>query len=281
MRDWKPYPPEDDDLEHTVTGDVRVLHDVESPQLGNTRDLFVYVPPSYGTSDQRYPVVYMHDGQNLFDRAISFGEPWEVDRVLDEASRDGVEAIVVAIPNAGDARLDEYSPFVDTRGGGKGDLYLDFVVDTLKPIIDDDFRTLPQRDFTGIAGSSMGGLISLYAFFRRPEVFGFVGAMSPALWFGERAIFDFIEKAPYVHGRVYVDAGTREGGVVRVDVARLRDLLRRKGYRRGRDLLHVMERGAGHDERAWRGRLRRAFQFLLGPTVSVPATDYDSSRPEL
>jgi predicted alpha/beta superfamily hydrolase len=206
----------------------------------------------------------MHDGQNLFDRATSFGEEWEVDQTLEAASRDGLEAIVVGIPNAGEKRLDEYGPFVEPRrGGGRGDAYVSFVTDTVKPIVDADFRTLPGRAHTGIAGSSMGGLVSLYAFFHRPDTFGFVGAMSPALWFGQRRIFDYVDAAPFVEGRLYLDCGTREGVVEMVDVARLRDLLMNKGYRLHRDLVCVIERGAGHDERAWGGRLLRAFRFLV------------------
>jgi predicted alpha/beta superfamily hydrolase len=265
VREWRAYPARDEDgIEHTVVGNVQILTGVASPQLGNVRDLYVYLPPSYANDERRYPVLYMHDGQNLFDRATSFGEEWEVDQTLEAASRDGLEAIVVAIPNTGAARLDEYGPFVQPRrGGGRGDAYLDFIVDTVKPIVDADFRTLPGREATGIAGSSMGGLISLYAFFRRPDVFGFVGALSPALWFGERRIFGFIDDAPFVDGRIYLDCGTREGTVEMVDVARMRDLLMRKGYRLRRDLLCVIARGAGHDERAWGGRLPRVLRFLL------------------
>jgi predicted alpha/beta superfamily hydrolase len=265
VREWRPYPAgADDGIEHTVVGNVQVLTGVESPQLRNVRDLYVYLPPSYANDERRYPVVYMHDGQNLFDRATSFGEEWEVDQTLEAASREGLEAIVVGIPNTGAARLDEYSPFVQPRrGGGRGGAYLDFIIDAIKPIVDADFRTLPGRATTGIAGSSMGGLISLYAFFRRPDVFGFVGALSPALWFGERRIFDFIDAAPFVEGRIYLDCGTREGAAEVVDVARMRDLLMRKGYRLRRDLLYVVARGAGHDERAWGGRLPRAVRFLL------------------
>lgn len=265
MRQWQPYPAADDDgVEHTVVGNVQVLAGVESPQLGNVRDLFVYLPPSYVDGERRYPVIYMHDGQNLFDRATSFGEEWAVDQTLDTASVEGLESIVVGVPNMGAARLDEYSPFVDPRrGGGKGDAYLDFLIDTVKPIVDADFRTLPERATTGIAGSSMGGLISIYGFFRRADVFGFAGGMSPALWFGARGIFDFVDAAAFAPGRLYLDCGTREGSAELVDVARLRDLLVTKGYRLRRDLLCVVERGAGHDERAWGSRLRRALGFLL------------------
>ena len=133
----------------------------------------------------------------------------------------------------------------------------------VKPLIDADFRTLPGREHTGVVGSSMGGLISLYAFFRRPEVFGLVGAMSPSLWFARRAIFDYIQRAVFVPGRIYLDAGTGEGRGELSDVRRLCRLLRGKGYREGADLLCTIEKGAGHDESAWGHRLPRELRFLL------------------
>ncbi len=270
-REWHDYPSQDDGAEHTVVGTVKKLDALHSPQLDNQRDVLVYLPPSYHTdAERRYPVLYMHDGQNLFDRATSFGAEWEVDQTLEAASADGLEAIVVALPNMGDARLDEYSPWADPKHhkGGRGDLYLDFIVQTVKPIIDGDFRTRADRRSTGIAGSSMGGLISLYAFFRNPDTFGFCGVMSPALWYGERRIYEFVEQAPFVPGRVYVDVGTQEGKQELTDVRQLKDLLTRKGYRRGTDLLYVVEMGGAHNEEAWARRLRRELHFLLG----VPQT---------
>jgi enterochelin esterase-like enzyme len=177
--EWETYPPEDG-LEHTVTGTVRILREVQSPELENVRDLLAYLPPSYGTGERRYPVIYMHDGQNLFDQATSFGDEWRVDETMQEVAVGGVEAIVIGVPNMGPERCEEYSPFVDpAQGGGCGDEYLDFVVRTVKPLVDADFRTLPEREHTGIVGSSMGGLISLYGFFREPGTFGFAGVMSP------------------------------------------------------------------------------------------------------
>ena len=263
---WVDYPAADDGEPHTVVGTVKTLERLESPQLGNRRDILVYLPPSYASSSRRYPVIYMHDGQNLFDRATSFGEEWEVDQTLEAASEEGLEAIVVGIPNLGKERLDEYSPWMDRRHrqGGRGNAYLDFVVHTLKPIVDRDFRTLPGRESTGIAGSSMGGLISLYAFFRHPGVFGFAGVMSPALWFGGHSIFPYVKERPFVPGRIYLDVGTNEGSHALHDVQRLKELLARKGYRTGRDLLYVVEMGGQHNERAWARRLRRELHFLLG-----------------
>jgi len=261
---------------HTVVGTVKVLEGVESPQLGNRRDLLVYLPPSYGRGDRRYPVIYMHDGQNLFDRATSFGEEWEVDQTLEAASGEGLETIVVGIPNTED-RLDEYSPFHDRghRKGGGGDRYLDFIIQTVKPIVDRDFRTRPERAATGIAGSSMGGLISLYAFFRHPGTFGFAGVMSPALWFGHRAIFDYVRSRPHVPGRIYLDIGTNEGNEALNDARRMKALLEEKGYRTGRDLLFFVEMGGRHNERAWARRLRHTLRFLLGaPPRPIPARIY-------
>ncbi len=271
LREWQNYPSQDDGAEHTVVGTVKRLDALHSPQLDNEREVLVYLPPSYATDEERrYPVLYMHDGQNLFDRATSFGAEWEVDQTLEAASEDGLEAIVVGLPNMGEGRLDEYSPWADPKHqrGGQGDLYLDFIVQTVKPIIDADFRTRPDRRSTGIAGSSMGGLISLYGFFRDRDTFGFCGVMSPALWYGGRKIYEYVEKAPFVPGRVYVDVGTQEGKQELTDVRQLKDLLTRKGYRRGSDLLYVVEMGGAHNEEAWARRLRRELHFLLG----VPQT---------
>ena len=263
---WQTYPPDPEGDGHTVVGDLQVLEGLYSPQLDNRRNVITYLPPSYGTGTRRYPVIYMHDGQNLFDEATSFAEEWNVDNTMNALSQVGLEAIVVGVFNT-EGRLDEYSPFEDAEGrGGAGDRYLDFLVDTLKPRIDRDFRTRPGRDHTLVAGSSMGGLISLYAFFRRPDVFGNSGIMSPSLWFAERSIFPFVEAAPYTPGKVYLDVGTLEGKETVADVRHLRELLLGKGYRRHRDLVYVEAKGAGHSEVAWSQRLHFAVDFLLRET---------------
>jgi predicted alpha/beta superfamily hydrolase len=226
-------------------------------------------------------VIYMHDGQNLFDRATSFGEAWEVDQTLEDASQEGLEAIVVAIPNMGAERLNEYSPWRDPghKQGGRGDAYVDFIVQTVKPVVDRDFRTRPEREATGIAGSSMGGLISLYAFFRNPETFGFTGVMSAAFWFGARRIYRWLEERPFAGGRIYLDVGTSEGGQEVADVRRMKNLLESKGYRTGHDLLFFVEMGGQHNERAWARRLRRALHFLLAvPAREAPPKPLEFSK---
>ena len=268
---WEPYPA--DGVEgSTVKGSVRVMRGVTGPRPDDRRDLLVYLPPSYDTGRRRYPVVYMHDGQNLFDRATSFSDEWEVDQTLDDASRHGLECIVVGVPNLGDARLDEYGPWPDHRhkAGGRAADYVRWLTETVKPRVDADFRTRPGRECTGVAGSSMGGLVSLYAFFARSDVFGFAGVMSPALWFGDGAALPWVAERPWVPGRLYLDVGTSEGTDELRDVRRLKDLLAAKGYAEGRDLLYVVEMGGQHNERAWARRLRREMHFLLGVPQPAP-----------
>jgi predicted alpha/beta superfamily hydrolase len=246
---------------HSVVGDVRVLPQVWSPQLENERDIFVYLPPSYHTSARRYPVVYMQDGQNLFDTVLSFGDDWRVDETMERLSPVGVEAIVVGVPHMGVQRCNEYSPFDD----GCGDAYLAFLTDTLKPLVDGALRTLPGREHTGVLGSSMGGLISLYAALRRPDVFGFVGVMSPSLWYARRGIFEVAHIVPPAPLRIYLDVGTAERGAMVSDARLMRQLLQRKGYRLGESLTYVEAEGAPHSEAAWGERLPDALRFLLPP----------------
>jgi predicted alpha/beta superfamily hydrolase len=270
MAEWQDYAAALDPDHHNVVGSIKQLDRLHSPELGNDRGLLVYLPPSYNTGVQRYPVLYMHDGQNLFDPATSFAGEWAVDQTLEAASEKGLEAIVVAIPNMGPERSNEYSPFADPKnGGGKGELYLRFIVETVKPLIDRDFRTQPQRESTGIAGSSMGGLISLYAFFRCRHVFGFAGVMSASLWFANRAILDWVERQTFAGGRIYIDVGMKEGQKTVDDVMRLRDILEAKGYRNLHDLLCVVDTAGDHSERAWARRLHRKLRFLLGMSRAV------------
>lgn len=269
---------------HRVSGALRISPGVYSPELDNSRDIIVYLPPSYHYSDRRYPVVYMQDGQNLFDSDTSYAGEWGVDETMEHLARvEGLEAIIVGIPNAGERRLDEYSPFRDKRhGGGRGDAYLRFLSQTVKPMIDEDFRTRPDRRHTGIMGSSMGGLISLYAFFRFPHIFGFAGVMSPSLWFAREAIFSYVESAAYHPGKIYLDAGTREMGessnsgrlhraaasrAYYATVRRMKGVLIRRGYRPVRDLLHVEEKWASHNEASWARRFPLALQFLLSEAL--------------
>lgn len=245
-------------------GQLQTIPAVRSPQLDNTRDILVWLPAYYRRSGKRYPVIYMHDGQNLFDPRTSFAGDWSVGEAVGWAARRGHEAIVVGIPNTGIERANEYSPFVEPgKGGGKGDAYLDFVIDTVKPMIDLRYRTLPGRDHTGIAGSSLGGLITQYAFFSRPDIFGFAAVLSPAFWFGEAAILDFVKAAPAAGGRLYLDVGHHEGQGTLHLTRTMRDVLIEKGYELSKTLRFVEDREGRHMEADWGRRFRKALPFLL------------------
>ncbi len=261
--------------EHTVTGNVMTIAGLGSTQLGIVRDIKVYLPPSYAEGADRYPVLYMHDGQNLFDQATAFADEWGVDETMEALANDGIEAIVVGIPNAGQGRLDEYSPFNDPEyGGGRGEDYLAFIVYTLKPYIDASFRTLPEREHTALIGSSLGGLISLYGFFRHRDTFGLAAALSPALWFAHRAIFPAIESvevdtatsAPPL-GRIYLDVGTAEGEETIAHARDMAELLRDKGYRDDENLRYVEAPDGQHNEASWGARLRDVVTYLLAPVA--------------
>jgi predicted alpha/beta superfamily hydrolase len=279
MAEWKNYLTSKAGDGHSVMGDLRVLEKLESPQLGNHRDILVYLPPTYDSEDRRYPVLYLHDGQNLFDEKTSFAGEWQVDETMESLSQEGIEAIIVGIPNSGEKRLDEYSPFHEPKmGGGQGNDYLSFIVQTVKPLVDASFRTLSGREYTGIMGSSMGGLISLYAFFHHPDVFGMAGVMSPSFWFAKGEIYAYVQQASRVPGKIYMDAGTREHGdglgrlaLLRshsrryyAGVRRMQRLLVKKGYRPWRELMYIEEKWARHEEGAWARRFPSAIRFLLG-----------------
>jgi predicted alpha/beta superfamily hydrolase len=257
--DWEPF------RGATVVGDVRLLRDLDSPQLGNARDVYVYLPPGHAAGAERYAVVYMQDGQNLFDEETSFAGEWRGDETIELLADEGIEAIVVGVANAGAERADEYSV-----ARGRGREYLRFLAETVKPLVDSDFRTLSGRESSGLVGSSLGGLISLYGVFVEPDVFGLAGALSPALWGARRAVFRIVERAPFADARIYLDVGEDELPGQRAktrayvaDVRRMAALLESKGYGPDR-LRHVVAPGGTHHERDWARRLPDALRFLLG-----------------
>ena len=240
-----------------------------SKLLGNTRGVYVYLPPTYlENAAARMPVVYMHDGQNLFDPAASFGGvTWGVPETLDSAAGTGRfrEAIIVGPENAGAARISEYTPTADPMyGGGNGDLYLRMMVEELKPKVDAELRTLPGREDTMLIGSSLGGLISSYAGVRKAETYGLVGAMSPSAWWNTRVLLTFVAQTGTVRPlRVYVDSGDDNDGMA--DTVDLAAAYRALGYADGSTLKYVLQPGGAHTESAWASRLPGAFEFLLGP----------------
>lgn len=256
----------------TIAGTVETVKDVSSPQLGNRRDLLVYLPPSYKTGARRYPVLYMQDGQNVFDEATAFvHREWKADEAAEALAAKGQELIIVAIPHteqnpAGPGRLSEYSPFrVPPVSTGRGAQYADFVALTVKPLVDARYRTLGRAEHTGVLGSSMGGLISLYIALRYPDVFGFAGVLSPSLFFADYAIVPWVKAHPASRPvRIYMDVGTLESAVSQSEDAvgktrELADLLRSQGM----DVTFVVAGSARHDEDAWARRLPGVLELFL------------------
>jgi predicted alpha/beta superfamily hydrolase len=276
LSDWRRYD-EVHGPRHTVSGRVLVWPALESLQLGNSRDILVYLPPSLASvwpavpDGRRYPVLYFHDGQNLFDERTSYAGEWHLDETLEALAADGIEAIAVGIPNARHRRMDEYNPWrsrnpldwLRRQAGGQGDAYLAFVVETVKPLIDAHFPTRLEREATGICGSSMGGFISLYALLTRGEVFGLAGVMSPALFWLDHQILRLIDEQGLPPTRIHLDMGGREGRGWLSSARRLRDLLLAKGWVLGEDLHYVEDLAAKHNEAAWSARLPDALRFLL------------------
>ena len=187
---------------HTLTGDIRAHKSFHSKILNNDREVIVYLPPGYDASkNKRYSVFYMHDGQNLFDGATSFipGQEWRVDETAERLIAAGkIEPlIVVGVYNTKD-RIDEYTPAADAKYklGGKADLYGRMLVEELKPFIDSQYRTKHDARHTGLMGSSLGGLASLYLALKYPQVFGRAGVVSPSVWFAGRHIVHYVESQP-------------------------------------------------------------------------------------
>ena len=244
--------------------------------LGNTRPVWVYLPPTYLENPRaRFPVLYMHDGQNLFDPATAYGgNPWWVQNTLDAAAESGAfaEAIVIGPENNAD-RTNEYTPVVGKEFfGGHGAAYLRMLVEELKPKVDAELRTLPQRETTGVMGSSLGGLISSYAGITHADSFGLVGMMSPSTWWADNVIVTLVPTTPASPRplRVYLDSG--DSGADNDDVletALLAQAYRGLGYQEGTDFKYVVQQGAIHTEAAWAQRLPEALRFLLGPFDSA------------
>ena len=243
---------------------VEILPPVTMKQLGRERVIRIYLPPDYARSDDRYPVVYMHDGQNLFDDATSYAGEWGVDESLDElAAASGPELIVVGIDNGGEKRMNELSPWPNADAGdGEGEGYMDFIVNQLKPMIDRQYRTLSDRGNTAIFGSSMGGLISHYAITRYPDVFSKAGIFSPSYWFSPEVYEYTRERPPADDARLYLMIGEREGNESVDDLLTMEKELLELGHPPGNLHTEIVPDGK-HHEKLWRAQFARAVTWLF------------------
>ncbi len=258
---------------HTLTGDIRTHVAFHSDFLEHDRTVIVYLPPGYtDASAERYQVLYIHDGQNIFDRATSFGEEWHVDESAQALITAGqIEPIIiVGIYNTGVHRIDEYAPTkrADQGGGGHADDYGRMLVMELKPFIDGRYKTLPSAESTGMAGSSMGGLLTMHLGLHYPLAFGKIAALSPSVWWDDRVILREVAALGVRPAqRIWLDAGTNEGHPDVIPNARLlRDALLAKGWTLGQDLAYCEAEGGEHNERSWGARVGAVLKFLYPRT---------------
>jgi len=238
--------------------------DFEIPQLSRTRRIWLYLPPDYENSGKEYPVIYMHDGQNLFDQFTSYAGEWEVDETLNEIAGQGYQVpIVVGIDNGGVYRIDELTPWNNPDyGGGQGDEYMSFIVETLKPYIDQNYRTMADREFTGIMGSSLGGLISTYGALKYQHIFSKSGPFSPAYWINNDSIWDFVSAAGKQQNiKFYQNAGEYEGSSYISMMYLMEDSLKALGFE---DVYSKVIEGGNHNEQSWRDDFAEAYLWLFG-----------------
>lgn len=254
---------------------LRLHKAFHSNHLSEDRDVIVYLPPGYDEEPERsYPVLYLHDGQNLFDGRTSFvkGRTWEVREHADEAiEADEVEPLViVGIYNVGERRLAEYTHDRDWRlGGGEADAYGQLVRQELMPWIASQYRVREDRENTGMGGSSLGGLVTLYLGLQHPELFGKLALLSPSVWWNHKSVLGYLnEHAPQVweRPRVWLDVGDREGQRTLRDVEHLARRLKANGWRPGETMYFEKVHGGTHDEASWAGRVRPMLKFLFPKT---------------
>jgi predicted alpha/beta superfamily hydrolase len=243
------------------------IHPFHIPQFGRDRTIRVLLPRNYSESDKAFPVLYMQDGQNLFDpETAAFGD-WRIPKTMDNLPLKR-QAIIVGIDNGGADRINEYAPFKRGKNGGEGDTYVRFIIETLKPFIDNEYRTLPQRDTTGIAGSSMGGLIALYAGLKYGHIFGKTGVLSPSIWFNPK-ILDLINEAPQpassadrYRSQFYVCASKREMQGMEAILEKTYWAFKNAGYNDEQIRVVIQDRGR-HNELFWSREFKPMFEWLF------------------
>lgn len=261
--------------ESTRSGDIRVHPTMLDEKTQIVREVHVYLPPGYDSSKDRYPVLYMMDGQNLFDRETAFiGVEWGLDEMLEEAIPAGrlPPLIVVGIYNSPD-RMNEYTPMRDEvrKAGGGADKLLAFITGTVKPFIDRTYRTQPDRDHTGVGGSSLGGIFALYAVCAKPDVFSRAAVISPACQWADEGMRKFVESAkPPADVRIWMDVGSNEGASeaersgLQTACRALADALHNRGYTSESNFHFEEVPGAAHNEAAWSARSERILKYLFG-----------------
>ncbi|WP_405563891.1 alpha/beta hydrolase [Polaribacter sp. Asnod6-C07] len=226
--------------------------------------VWVYLPPNYDTTSKKFPVIYMHDAQNLFDiETAAYGKEWSVDETLNELYKNtGKGFIVVGIENGGDKRIEEYTPWTHQKyGGGKGAIYVAFLVNELKPFIDKNYRTKTKAKHTAIIGSSLGGLISFYGGLKYPDVFGKIGALSTSFWFSNNVYAFAKQNGNQKKTKLYLLIGSDEGNTMLPDTEKMEKLLLNTGFPRENIKTRIVPKGQ-HNETFWSAEFLDTITYL-------------------
>ncbi|HEY9169181.1 MAG TPA: alpha/beta hydrolase-fold protein [Lutibacter sp.] len=249
----------------TATSNVFLLKkEFIIPNLNNiSHKIWIYLPPNYDSTSKTYPVIYMHDAQNLFDASTSYAGEWEVDETLNKLyEKTGKGFIVVGIENGGEERINEYTPWKNEKyGGGKGEIYVDFIVNTLKPYIDKSYRTKAQQKYTGLIGSSLGGLISYYGGLQYPKTFGKIGALSTSFWFSEKVVNFTKEKGSLKNVKLFLLVGGKEGANTDKDTQKIEKLLLNTSFK-SKNLKTKINPEGEHNEAFWRSEFLEVVSWL-------------------
>lgn len=234
--------------------------EIEAPQLKTTKKIWVYLPLDYDQSTKKYPVIYMHDAQNLFDAKSSYAGEWKVDETLDSLKAN---VIVIGIEHGNDKRMEELTPFKNEKyGGGNADVYLDFIVTTLKQHVDSKYRTKPKAKHTTIFGSSLAGLVSFYAVLKYPEVFGNAGVFSPSFWF-TNDIYEYAKKAEKSKAKLYFLCGDSESEDMVADMQRMTGIMSENRCDCKHLTKEVVVKDGKHNEKMWSKQFGNAVIWLL------------------
>lgn len=236
--------------------------EIDAPQLQTKKKIWVYLPLNYEKSNKKYPVIYMHDAQNLFDAKASYAGEWNIDETLDSLK---AKVIIIGIEHGNEKRIDELTPYKNEKyGGGNANAYLEFIVKTVKPHIDSTYRTKTNAKNTGIWGSSLGGLVSFYAALQYPKVFGKVGCFSPAFWINKKEIFQKMEDTPKFNSKIYLLCGDKEdSGAMVSDMKEMETLINSKRCECKKLNKSVILKEGEHNEKLWRNAFAKAYLWLF------------------
>ena len=262
-KNFAQHPSPKDNLAKQSTASKQVsTFTIEAPQLNATKKIWIYLPKNYDTTKKKYPVIYMHDAQNLFDATTSYIGEWNVDEKLDSLN---AQVIVIGIEHGGEKRLSELSPYKNEKyGGGNADNYLDFIVTTLKPYVDKTYRTKTNAKNTAVIGSSLGGLVSYYTILKYPEVFSKAGIFSPSFWFNRKEIVELTEKTKNLKTKIYFLCGDNEGDSdVISDLNKIDDLISEKRCECKNLTKKTIVKGGQHNEKLWRDGFVNAYLWLF------------------